>query len=71
MIEMKGRVRENKNPVMQPCGKIHIDGVRYAHFVNTDHLLIWYKSVGNYIYGKKDSGRCSVKTGGREKDNFM
>ena len=42
MIEMKGRVRENKNPVMQPCGKIHIAGVRYVNFVNTYHVPIWY-----------------------------
>ena len=32
MIEMKGKVRAKQKPVMQPCGNIHISGVRDAHF---------------------------------------
>ena len=53
--------------VMRPCGKIHFAGVRYAHFVNTDNVTIWYGSVGNYICLKKYSGRRSVKTDDKEK----
>ena len=29
-----------------------------------------HETVGNYSWGKKDSGRRNVKTGGREKDRF-
>ena len=36
----------------------------------TDHVLIWYEYVGNYTCRKKDSGRCSVKTGGKENNWF-
>ena len=52
------------------CRKIHISGVRDANFVNTDHVPIWYESVGNYSWCKQDSGHRSVKTGGKEKDRF-
>ena len=39
-------------------------------FFNTYHVPILYEYVGNYIWGKKYSGRRSVKTGGKEKDLF-
>ena len=63
-------MREKQKTVMQPRGKIHIDGVRDDHFVNTDYVLICYESIGNYSWGKKYSGHQSVKTGGKEKDWF-
>ena len=71
MIEMRGRVRAKQKPVMRPCGKIHIAGFRYAHFVNTYHVPIWYESVGKYSGGKKDSGSRSAKKYGKETDWFM
>ena len=36
----------------------------------TDHVLIWYEYVGNYSWVKKYSGRRSVNTGGKDKDQF-
>ena len=47
-----------------------LKGVHDANYFNTDHVPIWYESVGNYSWGKKDSGRRTVKTGGKEKDRF-
>ena len=45
-------------------------GVKCTHFCNTDHVPVWYKSVGNYSWGKKVSGRQHIRTGGKEKDRF-
>ena len=70
LINMKGKVRAKQNPVMKPDGTIRIAGVRDANFCNTDHVPIWYETVGNYTWGKKNSGRRSVKTGGKEKNRF-
>ena len=40
------------------------------YYINTDHVPINHETVGNYSWGKKDSGRRNVKTGGKEKDRF-
>ena len=44
--------------------------MKYKDCFNTDHVPIWYKSVGKYTWGIKYSGRLNVKTGCREKDRF-
>ena len=48
IIEMKGRVKAKKKLVIRLCGKIHIASVIDSHSFNTDHVPIWYESVGNY-----------------------
>ncbi len=70
MVDMRGRIRHRQGPLEQPDGSVLITGVTDAYFFNTDHVPIWYESVGNYTWGRKDSGRRSVKTGGKEKDRF-
>ena len=45
-------------------------GVKDAHCVNTDHVPLWWESVGNYSWGLKTSGRQNVKTGEKEKNCF-
>ena len=45
-------------------------GVHDAYYFNTHHVPVWYESVGNYTWGKKDNGRRTVKTAGKEKNRF-
>jgi hypothetical protein len=70
MVDMRGRVKHRQLPTEQPDGSIVLKGVHDANYFNTDHVPVWYESVGNYSWGKKDSGRRTVKTGGKEKDRF-
>jgi hypothetical protein len=70
MVDMRGRVKHRQLPTQQTDGSIVLKGVSDAYYFNTDHVPVWYKSVGNYTWGLKNSGRCSVKTGGKEKERF-
>ena len=63
-------MRAKQQPVRRANGTVRIDGVKDAYFCNTDHVPVWYESVGNYSWGKKNSGRRHVRTGGKEKDRF-
>ena len=56
MDEMRDRVRRRQKPEAHGDETICIAGVKDAHFVNTDHIPDWCESVGNYSWGKKDSG---------------
>jgi len=49
---MHGKVRTKQQPDMRADGTVHIAGVKNAHFCNTDHVPVWYESVGNYSWGK-------------------
>ena len=70
MVQMRGRVRHRQQPLAQPDDRVLITGVTDAYYFNTDHVPVWVESVGNYTWGRKSSGRRSVKTGGKEKDRF-
>ena len=70
LIDMHGKVRAKQQPEMRADGSVRIAGVKDAHFCNTDHVPVWYESVGNYSWGKKCGGRRHVRTGGKEKDRF-
>jgi len=70
LVDMRGKVRAKQQPVRRADGTVRIDGVKDAYFCNTDHVPVWYESVGNYSWGKKNSGRRHVRTGGKEKDRF-
>ena len=70
MVNMRGKVRAKQQPEMRPDGSVKINGVRDAHFCNTDHVPVWYESVGNFSWGKRNSGRRHIRTGGKEKDQF-
>ena len=70
MVDMRGKVKHRQLPTEQMDGNIVLNGVHDAFYFNTDHVPVWYESVGNYTWGKKDSGRRTVKTGGKEKDRF-
>ena len=60
MVNMRGRVRHRQEK----------EGVKDAYYFNTDHVPVWYESVGNYTWGRKDSGGRGVKTGGLDKKRF-
>ena len=70
MVAMKGRIKARQKPEKRADGSIRVAGVKDKHFCNTDHTPLWYESVGNTSWGKKNSGRRTVKTGGKEKDRF-
>ena len=70
LVNMRGEVRAKQNPVKRADGILRIAGVKDDYFCNTDHVPIWYESVGNYSWGEKSSGRRHVRTGGKEKDRF-
>ena len=70
MDDMRDRVRQRQKLEAHGDGTIRIARVKDAHFVNTDHVHVWYEPVGNYSCGKKDSGQKNIKTGGKEKDRF-
>ena len=55
---------------MKLDGSTRISGVRDAYLCNTDHVLVWYETVGNYTWGKKSGGRRHMRTGGNDKDRF-
>ena len=52
LIDMHGKVRAKKQPQMRSDGTICIAGVQDAHFYTTDHVPVWFDSVGNYSWGK-------------------
>ena len=70
LIDMHGKVRAKQQPQIRSDGTLCIAGVQDAHFCNTDHVPVWFESVGNYSWGKKHSGRRHVRTGGKEKNRF-
>ncbi len=70
MVDLRVRIREQQDPQRQPDGTVAVEGVKDKHCVNTDHVPFWIESVGNTSWGKKDSGRRTVKTAGKEKDCF-
>ena len=53
-----------------PDGSNKVEGVKDKYWFNTDHVPLWYKSVGSYTWILKYSGFQNVKTGGKEKDRF-
>lgn len=40
------------------------------NWVNSDHVPIYREAVGEYTWGKKNSGRRPIKTAGKEKERF-
>ena len=68
--DMCGKVAAKQKARTRPDGTVDIRGVRDVHWANTDHVPVWYESVGNYTWGKKGSGRRNAKTGGKEKERF-
>ena len=48
LVDMRGKVRAKQQPEMRTDGTTRTNGVRYANFCNTDHVPVWYESVGNY-----------------------
>lgn len=70
LTNMHARVRAQQDPEMRTDGTVRIRGVKDAHFCNTDHVPVWFESVGNYSWGKKTGGRRHVRTGGKEKNRF-
>jgi len=67
---MRGKVRAKQQPVRRAGGTVRIDSVKDDFFCNTDHVPVWYESVGNFSWDKKDSSRQHVRTGRKEKDRF-
>ena len=63
-------MRARQKPEKKLDGSTRIAGVRDAHFCNTDHVPVWYESVGTYSWGKKSGGIRHIRTGGKEKDRF-
>ena len=53
LLDMHGKVRVKQQPEMQADGSVCIAGVKVAHLCNTDHVSVWYESVGNYIVGAR------------------
>ena len=70
LVSMRGKVRAKKNLVRRPDGTVRIAGVKDASLCKTNHVPIWYESVGNYSRGEKRSGRRHVRMAGKEKDRF-
>ena len=58
---MRDRVRRRQKLEARGDGTVRIAGVKDAHFFNIDHVPVWYESVRNYSWGKKDSGRQNVR----------
>ena len=59
-----------QRPQMRPDGTVYLLGVRDANFCNTNHVPVWYESIGKYSWGEGNSDLRTVKTGGKEKDRF-
>ena len=70
MKELKSRVASKKRVTKRPDGSNKVEGVKDKYWFNTDHVPLWYKSVGSYTWILKYSGFQNVKTGGKEKDRF-
>ena len=70
MVKVRERVRRMQKPALRGDGTVRIVGVKDEHLVNTDHVPMYGDMVGNYSWGRKDSGRRTVKTGGGEKSRF-
>jgi len=71
LTDMHGRVHAQQNPEMRTDGTVRIRGVKDAHFCNTNHVPVWFESVGNYSWGKKNGGRRHVRTGDKEKNRLL
>eukprot|EP00957_Ditylum_brightwellii_P102779 7832711-Ditylum_brightwellii.AAC.1 len=56
MLNMRGQVKHRQLPTQQTGGSIVLKGVSDAYYFNTDHVPVWYESVGNYTWGLRDSG---------------
>ena len=56
--------------MITPDGTTRLDDVRDKHYYNTDHVPMWYTSVGNYSLGKKPEGRAHERTGRKGNDRF-
>lgn len=70
MVDFRRRLTRRQDPQTRADGSTRVVGVQDAYYINTDQVPVWIESVGNYSWGKKDSGRRTVKTGGKEKDRF-
>ncbi len=70
MRRITTNVRDLQKVETRPDGSRIIAGVQDRHFVNTDHVPMPIEGVGNFSWGKKNSGRRHVKTAGKEKDRF-
>ena len=68
--EWRSRAEAKQRVTTRPGVSKKVEGVKDKYWFNTDHVTIWYKSVGNYTWGLKGSGCQNVKTGGKEKDRF-
>ena len=54
--ELMSRVSAKQRVMTRPDGSKKVEGVKDKDWFNTDHVPIWYESVGNYTWGLKDSG---------------
>ena len=76
LVNLQGRIAAEQFPHTINIGDeetphmMAVPGIDDDNFVNFDHVPVWEDMVGNTSWGKKDSGRRSVKTGGREKNRF-
>ena len=50
---MHERIRTAQRPRIRPDEIFYLLGVRDANFCNTDHVPVWYDSVGNYSWGRE------------------
>ena len=48
LLDLHGKVRAIQKPELRADGSVRIAGVKDTHFCNTDHVPVWYESVGNY-----------------------
>ena len=69
-MDVRGKVRARQKPETKLDGSMRIARVRDAYFCNTDHVPVWYETVGNYTWRKKSGGRRHIRTGGNKKDRF-
>ena len=60
-------MRHRQLSTTRPDGSVESTGVEDAYYFNTDHVPVWYELVGNYSWGRRDSERQYVRTGGKEK----
>ena len=65
MKELRSRVAAKKRVTTRPDGSKKVEGVKDKDWFNTDHVPIWYESVGKYTWVLKDSGCRNVKTRGK------
>ena len=70
LVDVGVKVRARQKPATKLDRSTRIACVRDAYFCNTDHVPVWYETVGNYTWGKKSGGRRHIQTGGKDKDKF-